>query len=172
MTCDSTPGNGQGWHAARESSPQPTLPSFCHVLAVELAAERFHTRCLLRHAFHALRRDAAATRAATQLAANHWRGRQLAAVVQAWRLHAAEAAEWLAAAATALRRRWLLRRWRAVAAAQQWERQAEATADAFSRSQLLATGLQAWRQHMQHEHWRDGAHEAVVRLRMRNMLAA
>lgn len=140
------------------------------LLAVKDAATRFYMLCLLRHALHALRREAAATREALQIAAASWRRRQLAAVLAAWRQHAAAAAEWLAEASFVLRRRWLLRQWRANVAERQWQRHAEAVADGAYGRRLLVAGLEAWRLHMRRERWRDGAHEAVVHLRMRNML--
>lgn len=134
------------------------------------AAARFYSHSLLRRALHILRLEAHTTRVALLAASDRWRQRQQAALLLAWQLHAAEAADWLAAASLALRRRWLLRHWRGVAAERRWQREAEAAADTFASRRLLAVGVAAWRQCVRHECWRDVAHEAVVRLRMHNML--
>ena len=91
-------------------------------------------------------------------------------MLHAWQAHASEAASWLDATSTQLRRRWLLRRWRSVVAEQRWHQQAEQAADACARRKLLAAGVAAWQQHVRHERWRDTAHETVVLLRVRNML--
>jgi len=138
--------------------------------AVDEAAERFYCHCLLRRAVHLLRQEAHRSRVAQLTAADQWRRRQLAAVFQVWRVHAIQAADWLQAASITLRRRWLLRRWRMVAAERIWQREAEAAADEFARHRLLTTGLAAWRQSVQHEQWRDTVHEAVMHMRLRNML--
>ncbi len=137
---------------------------------MEEAADRFYTICLLRRAVHALRQEAAAVRQVVQAAAACRRQRQLAATLAAWRQHTAAASVWLAEVSLALRRRWLLRQWLANAKEHQWQRWAEAAADAAYGRRLLAAGLAAWRLHVQHERWRDGVHEAAVHLRMRNML--
>lgn len=105
-----------------------------------------------------------------QAAAVHWRQQQLARVLHAWRVHTAEVVPWLLEASTALRRRGLLRQWQAATAERRWQRDAEDAADALVRRRTLAAGLAAWRQHMRHERWRDAAHEAVVRQRLRSVL--
>lgn len=142
----------------------------CPLFAVEEAAAHFYAVYLLRRSLHSLRHEAAETRRALQAADARWRQRQLATVLAAWRQHTAAATQWLAETAPLLRRRWLLRQWLANAKERQWQRWAEAAADAAYGRRLLAAGLAAWQLHVQHERWRDGVHEAVMRLRMRNML--
>lgn len=147
--------------------PTPCLP---FPAVVEDAAARFYSACLARRALLVLRHEAAAVREALQAAAECRRRRQLAAILEAWRQHTAAAAEWLAEVSLVLRRRWLLRRWQANVKERQWQQWAEAAADASHGRHLLAAGIAAWQQHVQHERWRDGVHQAVVQLRLRNML--
>ncbi|EFN53243.1 hypothetical protein CHLNCDRAFT_137152 [Chlorella variabilis] len=139
-------------------------------LTVDEAAARFSARCLLRRGLAVLRQEAAATRSAMLAVEDSWRRRRLKAVLHVWHSHAADAAAWLAAASAALRRRWLLRRWRAAASGHRWLRQAEAAADGCARRRLLGHGMRAWRQHVRHERWRDALHEQVMQLRLRGVL--
>lgn len=106
-----------------------------------------------------------------QAADARWRQRRQAAVLLAWRAHASAAADWLHDTGTALRRRWLLRQWRAVVAERQWQRDAEAVADAWVRQRTLAAAVAAWRQCVRHELWRDAVHEAVVQQRLRHVIS-
>jgi hypothetical protein len=137
---------------------------------VDAAAACFHSRVLLRRGLALLRAEASATGEALCAAAEAWRRRHLVAAFRAWRSHAIPAAAKEAAAAVALRRRWLLRRWLAAAVQQSWQREADAAADSFARRRMLSLGVAAWRQHVQHECWRDAVHEGAALLRLRNEL--
>ena len=155
--------------ASRCSLPA-CLPACIACAAVEEAATRFYCSGLLRRALHILRGEAETSRAGLHKACAHWRQRQQAAVLLAWHSHAGEAAEWLGAAASAMRRRWLLRHWHTTVMERQWQREAEAAAGAFARRRLLAAAVESWQLGVQHERWRDEAHEAVVCLRLRGVL--
>ena len=154
------------------SSPAVSPPSSCPPPPRTLfeAADLFCRRVRLRHAFTVLR-QAAHQRGMQLMRADEWHfRRRQATCFAAWLEAAAETAAWLAPALVALRRRHTLRQWRAHAQQARWLRQAEAAADACRRRQLLRAGTVGLRWWVSHQKWRDGVHEAVVRLRLLRLL--
>lgn len=159
------------WSCLSSAVPSPRpAPIAQHSLCS--AADLFFRQARLRRAFALLRSEAQHARIQLAEAAHWYVQRCLVACFREWRLEAEEQAAWLARASLALRRSSVLRQWAAAARLRAWLREAEAAADVHRRRVLLRAALVVLRQHMEHQRWRDEVHEAVVLLRLRNMLCA
>ncbi|GAB4821794.1 hypothetical protein N2152v2_008840 [Parachlorella kessleri] len=134
------------------------------------AAEAFHHACLLRHVFHALRHAAQHAQEQEAMARQHYAWQVLSKCLPAWRRQTVVTQAWLAAVGPALRRQGLLRRWASWVRRRQQLRACEEHLQAAYSRRLLRQGYLALLAYKDHQHWRDAVHEAVVRLRWRNML--